>query len=145
MSDRAGLAVRDSSCIEVVVKGASRAGNRTFTAWAVATGRARHEFEVGRPRLTVVTHGAIGAATCLSLGAGHSAEFARGALGLNTANAVGTARAKVMVGRDSSHFGAEETVWAGSASRLTPSTVGSLLAHLDVIVGVVDAVTFGNG
>lgn len=96
-------------------------------------------------RLAVVARWTVSTAISLGLSTLHGAKFAGWALGLHSASAVRTTRAKVVVGRDSSHLGTKESVWASCAGGFTPATVSRLLADLDVVIGVVDAITFGDG
>ena len=71
-------------------------------------------------------------------------ECASGALGLDTALAVGSSRANELIsGRLSASLGAEETVSASTAGLLAPATVSSVRANLNVVAD--DLVAFGDG
>jgi len=70
-------------------------------------------------------------------------ECASGALGLDTALAVGSSRANELIsGRLSASLGAEETVSASTAGLLAPATVSSVRANLNVVAD--DLVAFGD-
>jgi len=140
MSDWASLAVRDTSGVESIIKGASWACNDRRAFGAVASLGTGDQLEVGSARLTVVAGWAVLTDANVDAALIYT-EFAGEALRLHSASAVGAFRATVLVRRAfSAHLWAQVAVSARGASFLTPSTVGGVGAHLDIIISIVDPV-----
>lgn len=139
MTDRARLAVRNTSRIEVIVKCARWTCDHASVVGTVSSLRTWHKLKVGSAWLTVVARRALGASISLTHTAFFGAKVTHRALGLHTLDAVGATRTQIAVRWNVTHFWAKESIRARRASSLTPLTVSGLEAHSDVVICVVDA------